>query len=135
MTDRQYSAYRYLSVLWRIDNEIHDKEDELRSIGLVSGVRYDRDNIQTSPTDPMGRVADIIGEIQQELEKYVRTKHKLINQIHGLEDAVYEQILVERFINGHPMRWINKRYDYHKATGYRLFREALDAFAVKYDTK
>lgn len=135
MTDREYGAYIYLSRLWRIDHEIKDKEEELRSIGLVQGVRYDKDTVQTSPSDPMGRVADIIGEIEEEKERYIRVKHQLINEIHSLEDHVYEEILVERFINNRNMKQIRIRKDYSKTTAYRVFLEALDAFADKYGTK
>lgn len=134
MTDREHSAYVYLSRLWSIGRKIRDKEEELRTIGLAQAVCYDRDNVQTSPSDPMERVGDIIDEIREEQVRYVRLQHKLINQIHGLEDAVSEQILVDRFIHNKSMRWINSHYNYHKATGYRLFRKALDDFAVKYDT-
>lgn len=135
MTDREYGAFRYLSRLWRIDHEIKDKEDELRDIGLIQGVRYDRDNVQTSPSDPMARVADVIGEIEEEKERYIRVKHQLINEIHDLEDHVYEQILVERFIQKRSVKQIRIRKDYSKSTAYRLFLEALDAFADKYGNK
>jgi non-homologous end joining protein Ku len=135
VTDREYGAFRYLSRLWRIDHEIKDKEDELRDIGLIQGVRYDRDNVQTSPSDPMSRVADVIGEIEEEKERYIRLKHELINEIHSLEDHVYEQILVERFIQKRSVKQIRIRKDYSRSTAYRLFLEALDAFADKYGNK
>ena len=135
MTDREYSAFRYLSRLWRIDREIRDKEEELRSIGLVQGVRYDRDNVQTSPSDPMGRVSDIIGEIEEEKERYIRIKHQLINEIHGLEDAIYEQYLSDRFIKGWNIRVMTRKYGCHHSTTYRTFCCALDAFADKYANK
>ena len=83
----------------------------------------------------MSRVSDIIGEIEEEKERYIRIKHELINEIHGLEDHVYEQILVERFINGRNMKQIRVRTNLSKTTAYRLFLEALDAFADKYGTK
>lgn len=135
MTDREYSAFRYLSRLRRIDREIRDKEEELRSIGLVQGVRYDRDNVQSSPSDPMARVSDIIGEIEEEKERYIRIKHQLINEIHGLEDAIYEQYLSDRFIKGWNIRAMTRKYGCHHATTYRTFCRALDAFADKYENK
>lgn len=134
MTNKQYRAYKYLSRLWRIDREIRDKEEELYSIGL-SGISYDKDTVQTSPADPMGRIADIISEIQQEKEKYILTKHTLINEIHSLEDKVAEQILHDRFIQNIPMRQISGRYGYSSSTCYRLFCSALDSFADKYGKK
>ena len=135
MTDKQYRAYKYLSRLWRIKREIQDKEDELKSIGLASGIRYDRINVQITPSDPMERVSDLIGEIQQEKETYLRMQHKMINEIHGLEDHVCEQILVDRFIHGRSMKQICIRHNYSSTTGYRLFCKALDTFEKKYGNK
>lgn len=135
MTEKEYSAYKYLSRLWRIKREIKDKEFELWSAGLASGVRYDKDNVQTSPSDPMDKIGDLIDEIRKEQEAYVHLQHTMINQIHGLEDKIYEQILVDRFIQGMSVKQICSRYNYSKMTGYRLFRKALDTFAYKYGTK
>lgn len=135
MTDREYGAFKYLSRLWQIDREIQDKDDELRSIMLGKGVRYDRDNVQTSVSDPMDRVADIIGEIEEEKERYIRIKHQLINEIHGLEDAIYEQYLSDRFIRGWNIRVMTRKYGCHHSTTYRTFCRALDAFADKYANK
>ena len=135
MTDKEYQAYKYLSRLWRIKREIQDKEDELRSACLASGIRYDKLNVQTSPSDPMDKVSDLISDIQTEKEEYLQLQHTMINQIHGLEDHVYEPILVDRFIHNRPVKQICIRHNYPKTTGYRLFLEALDAFSDKYGTK
>lgn len=134
MTNKEYKAFRYLSRLWRIQREIKDKEFELWSAGLASGIRYDKDNVQTSPSDPMDKIGYLIDEIRKEKEQYVRVQHRIINQIHGLEDPVYEQILVDRFIHSMTVKEINVKYGYSKPTGYRLFCKALDAFANKYET-
>lgn len=134
MTNREYKAFRYLSRLWRIQREIKDKEFELWSASLASGIRYDKDNVQTSPSDPMDKIGYLIDEIRKEKEQYVKVQHKMINQIHGLEDPVYEQILVDRFIHGMTVKEINVKNGYSKPTGYRLFRKALDTFANKYET-
>jgi hypothetical protein len=135
MTNKQYKAYRYLSRLWRIKHEIEDKEFELYSARLASAIRYDKDSVQTSQTDPMDVIGDLIDEIREEKEKYARVQHTMINQIHGLEDRVYEQILADRFIRDMSIRQICTKYSYPKPTAYRLFCKALDAFADKYETK
>lgn len=135
MTDREYKAYRYLSRLWRIGREIRDKEEELRTIGLAQAVRYDRDSVQTSPSDPMDKIGDLIDEIREEQTRYVHLQHTLINEIHSLEDAIYEQMLVDRFIYNKSMKWIQSRYNYPKTTCYRTFCKALDTFYDKYQRK
>lgn len=135
MTEKEYSAYKYLSRLWRIQREIKDKEFELWSAGLASGIRYDKDSVQTSPTDPMDNIGNLIDEIRREKEQYVIVQHTMINQIHGLDDRLHEQILVDRFIHDMTIREICIKYNYNKMMGYRLFRKALDAFADKYVTK
>lgn len=132
MTNKQHKAYDYLSRLWRIQREIKDKEFELWSAGLASGIRYDKDNVQTSPKDPMDNVGRLIDEIRREKEKYVKVQHRMINQIHGLEDKVYEQYLSDRFIHSMTIKQMTARYGCHQATAYRTFCKALDAFADKY---
>jgi DNA-directed RNA polymerase specialized sigma subunit len=82
----------------------------------------------------MDKIGYLIDEIRKEQEEYVHLQHTMINQIHGLEDKIYEQILVDRFIQGMSVKQICSRYNYSKMTGYRLFRKALDTFAYKYDT-
>lgn len=135
MTEKQYQAYRYLSRLWRIKREIKDKEDELYSASLTSGIRYDKINVQTSPSDPMDKIGVLVYEIKQEQEKYLHVQHTMINQIHGLENKIYEQILVDRFIKCLTIKQITIRNGYSTPTTYRLFCKALDAFAEKYENK
>ena len=135
MTEKEYSAYKYLSRLWTIQREIKDKEFELWSAGLASGVRYDKDNVQTSPSDPMDKIGYLIDEIQKEKEAYVRLQHTMINQIHGLEDKIYEQYLSDRFIHSMTLKQMTVKYGCHHSTTYRTFRCALDAFAEKYANK
>ena len=135
MTENEYKAYKYLSRLWRIQREIKDKEFELWSAGLASGIRYDKDNVQTSPSDPMDKIGYLIDEIQREKEQYVQLQHQMINKIHGLEDQIYEQYLSDRFIHSMTLRQMTVKYGCHHATTYRTFRRALNAFAEKYANK
>ena len=135
MTSKEHSAYKYLSRLWRIRREIKDKEDELFSISLASGIRYDKINVQTSPMDPMDKIGILVYEIKKEQEKYLHVQHTMINQIHGLEDKIYEQYLSDRFIHGMSIKQMTIRYGCHHATTYRTFCKALDAFADKYANK
>lgn len=135
MTDKQYRAYKYLSRLWRIKREIRDKEDELYSASLASGIRYDKDAVQVSPVDPMDKIAILISDIKEEREEYILLQHKMINQIHGLEDKISEQILADRFIKNRSIREIMRLYGYSKTQAYRQFCQALDSFSEKYGTK
>ena len=135
MTDKQHSVYKYLSRLWRIKREIEDKEFELWSASLASGIRYDKDSVQTSPSDPMDVIGNLIDEIREEKEKYICTQHTIVNEIHGLEDRLYEQYLSDRFIHGISIKQMNARYGGNLATTYRTFCRALDAFADRYANK
>ena len=135
MTDKEYAAYKYLSRLWRIKREIRDKEDELYSASLASGIRYDKDAVQVSPVDPMDKIAVLISDIKEERETYLMLRHNMINQIHGLEDKISEQMLSDRFIKGRSIREIMGLYGYSKTQAYRLFCKALDSFSEKYGTK
>ena len=132
MTDKQHRAYKYLSRLWRIRREIEDKEFELYSAGLASGIRYDKDSVQTSPTDPMDRIGERVDEIREEKEKYIRIQHQIVNEIHGLEDKLYEQILSDRFVRGLTIKEIMIKNNHPSSSAYRLFCQALDSFSDKY---
>ena len=134
MTDKEYKAFKYLSRLWGIQRKIKDKEFELWSAGLASGIRYDKDTVQTSPSDPMDNIGRLIDEIRAEQQAYIALQHKLINQIHSIEDNLYEEILVDRFIHSMSMKQICVKHNYSKMSAYRLFRKALNAFAEKYVT-
>jgi hypothetical protein len=132
MTEKQHQAFKYLSRLWRIEQEIKDKEFELWSASLASGIRYDKESVQTSASDPMDKIGNLIDEIRREREAYINYQHIMINQIHNLKDGVCEQMLVDRFVRKMTIKQIMTRYGYTSATAYRLFCQSLDVFADTY---
>ena len=45
------------------------KHDELESCLLPGAIRYDRDKVQTSPDDIMGRILAEVNELEQRMEQ------------------------------------------------------------------
>lgn len=114
---RILTSYRYcLDKEARINQQIEELETRL----MPSAIRYDKDKIQTSPIDPMIKIATEIADLQKELEEAMvqcrascATATKLIN---SLDDGTYDggkmaDILTMRWIKGKS--WNQIAYDMH----------------------
>lgn len=101
-------AKEYLQQLQRLDVLITQKIEELDDLHLksrsISGVDYSKENVQTSFSgnapfvEIIERIADIEAEINNEIDKFVNSKHKIINQIQGLRSCIYIEILYKRYV-------------------------------------
>lgn len=101
-------AKDYLLQLQRLDTVISQKIKELADLRTMStGVGctdYSKDRVQTSlSTDApfakiVNRIADLNDEINQEIDTFTDEKHKIINQIQGLQDSKHIDILYKRYV-------------------------------------
>ena len=102
------TAKEYLSQLRRLNVVINNKIkelDELRSVsGCVSGIDYSADKVQVSPKaggsfeEVIEKIIELEEEINTEIDGYVHTKHKVINQINSLCDYRYAELLYKRYV-------------------------------------
>jgi hypothetical protein len=101
------TAKQYLSRVRILDIKINNKISELsmlksKSTSLQAVVIND-DKVQTSPAlDRLGNdVSDILEleeEIHKEIKRYNDLKHKIINEIHSLNNRLYIEILYKRYV-------------------------------------
>ena len=101
-------AKEYLKKLKRLDTVITQKIcelDDLRSMSTgIGGIDYSKDRVQTSPSADapfakiVNRIADLNDEINQEIDTFTDEKHKIINQIQGLQDSKHIDILYKRYV-------------------------------------
>ena len=101
------TAKQYLSRVRILDIKINNKISELsmlksKSTSLQAVVIND-DKVQTSPAlDRLGNdVTDILTleeEIHKEIKVYNELKHKIINEIHSLNNRLYIEILYKRYV-------------------------------------
>ena len=99
MTAKEYlSQYRAAQV--KIEHREKQLADFEASIGL-SGINLS-EKVQTSPRDSLSedvaRAVDIEAEIRAEKLKLEELKHKIIGEIHQLENPVFVAILFKRYV-------------------------------------
>ena len=126
------TAKQYLSRVRILDIKINNKMSELsmlksKSTSLQAVVIND-DKVQTSPAlDRLGNdVSDILEleeEIRQEIKRYNDLKHKIINEIHSLNNRLYIEILYKRYVEfksleeiavemSYSYQWIKSNHGY-----------------------
>lgn len=101
-------AKEYLQQLRRLDTVIDQKIrelDELRTRSTrISSMDYSIERVQTSPSGDapyaktVHRMIDLNEEINREIDDFVDRKHKIINQIQGLDNPNYIKLLFKRYV-------------------------------------
>ena len=126
------------SFLYRVKREfweIQVKEMQLAQIRatlLPSGIRYDIDKVQTSPTDPMSRIMARIDEMSRDVEKDLarlradrRKAQDMINQLENpLERTVLNAYFLTPGIN--RMDDVAEMMCYSPRQVYRIYEDAIN---------
>lgn len=122
-------TYDFLMQIRRKEIIIRRKEtqrDELRACLLPGAVRYDRDKVQSTPTDKMSDVMARVDELDREIEQLRREKAALVieisDAIEKLEDDNEKTVLTEFYIARAPMTQaadainysVRRAYDFRK---------------------
>lgn len=122
-------TYDFLMQIRRKEIIIRRKEiqrDELRACLLPGAVRYDRDKVQSTPTDKMSDVMARVDELDREIEQLRREKATLVieisDAIEKLEDDNEKTVLTEFYIARAPMTQaadainysVRRAYDFRK---------------------
>ena len=141
-------AKEYLQQLQRLDTVINQKIKELDGLRLESqstrGIDYSKERVQTSPSGDApfvnltGRILGLEAEIDREIDNFVDKKHQIINQIQGLSNATYIQVLFKRYVEFKRLEVIavemNFTYGYIKHLhGYAL--QDFEGKVLKDDTQ
>jgi len=101
------TAKEYLSQIKLLDRKIEQRiqqAEELRRIAYgLRSPEIKQDAVQTSPEgDPIGnaviRYVDVETEIDTMVDRYVNLKHKIIGEIHELEDPRMIDLLYLRYV-------------------------------------
>ena len=122
----------------RLAQSTADQIDDLRNqIGGLSAIAYDRDRVQTSPSN---RMEQLIPKLIRLEEKYARNLAryntevlKRTKQIEGLDNPLHVSILTMRYVR--DMKWEEiaeeTTYTFRHVT--RVHGEALQAFGRLYN--
>lgn len=133
------TAKEYLSQYRTAEIKIEHREKqlaELRATLCAAGINLS-EKVQTSPKDSMSedvaRVIDLEAEIRAEKLRLEEFKHKIINEIHMLDNPLYISILHKRYVECKNLWDISQESDtqYDYAHMRHLHGYALQAFADK----
>lgn len=135
------SAKQYLKQLEVLDIQINDDIATLSDMKMnalsVGGIDYSKDRVQTSMTgDKLCK--DVVKytmfdqHINNEIDKFVDAKKRIIAEIRGLHDKNYIQILTKVYVQFKTVKVasqeMNKSYSYTV----ELHKKALAAFEKTY---
>lgn len=129
MTD---SVYQLLYEPRRIDQQIGRINAKIRSLRdslALSGVRYDIDRVQSSPSDRMSAVIAEIDALEHRRDELIDSRMQAVEAIetavNGLEDDVEKTVLYMQYIGCESMDEIADEMHYSRRSAYRLRAQAL----------
>ena len=123
--------------------EIIHLEELIKSaeMGLLpSGIRYDRDKVQTSPSDTMSAVLSKAADMQNELESSIaKLQDRRIEAeklIRTLENSDEREVLRYYYLdtfNGRPLTWeqVSNRMNFNLRWVHRIHDRAITALVEK----
>ena len=101
--------YDYLGSIRKIDSKIvrlQLQHDELESCLLPKAITYDSDKVQTSPDDPMSRIASEVLDLEKEIQMLRIRKARRVKEISvaitKLDDDIDQIILTAFYIGRLP---------------------------------
>ena len=120
-------TYDFLMQIRRKEIIIRRKEtqrDELRACLLPGAIRYDRDRVQSTPTDKMADVIVRVDELDREIEQLRREKASLVieisDAIETLKDDYERTVLTEFYIARAPMTEVADAINYSVRRAYHF---------------
>lgn len=135
-------AKDYLLQLQRLDTAIGQKIKELTNLRTMStgvgGIDYSKDRVQASPSADapfvkiVNRIADLDDEINREIDTFADEKHKIINQIQGLQDSKHIDILYKRYVEFKRLEVVAVEMGYTYQYARELHGYALQEFERTY---
>ena len=121
----------------KIDQKLKQKED-LRQITQATGaLDYSKDRVQTSPSgdalsNAVIKYLSLEEEIDRQIDQFVDLKNQIINQIQGLKDVNYVQVLFKRYVEYKKLEVIAVEMDYTYPYVRALHGYALQEFERTY---
>lgn len=133
MTAKEYlSQYRVLKI--KLQHKQQELE-EFRYMLISAGINLGEEKVQTSPQDSLCQAVvtmlDMEAEIKEETAELVTLKHRILSEIHQLENPLFVQILYKRYIECKSLWEISEEINYAYRHIKRLHGHALQEFYRK----
>ena len=129
----------YLRQLRRLELYIEQRQEELNRLRELIGshaIDYG-ERVQTSPSadsipNEVIRRAELEADISRKIERFLQLKHKIINEIQSLDNAVYASILYKRYVEYKSLEEIAVEMNYSYIHIKRLHGYALLEFKKRF---
>ena len=108
-------------------------QTESAAINMV--VPTDREPVQTSPSDKMGKLMSEWADYDTEVEKLVKALKEMTAQVNSISGEYSSAVLYRRYCYKQNMREIEREMNLSRSTLYRIHRAALAEFEKKYQAE
>lgn len=134
------TAKEYLSEVQKLQNDIELEQRELQSVRdaatrittSYSGVKVQSNSHYDKVADNATKIADLESEIVTDIEQLFALKHRIINQIQGLGNINYVNVLYFRYVELNDFFTIAEQMNYTYQHVVFLHGKALKAFEKQY---
>lgn len=134
------TAKEYLSEVQKLQNDIELEQRELQSVRdaatrittSYSGVKVHSNSHYDKVADNATKIADLESEIVTDIEQLFALKHRIINQIQGLGNINYVNVLYFRYVELNDFFTIAEQMNYTYQYVVFLHGKALKAFEKQY---
>lgn len=133
-------AKEYLKQVKLLDVKIRQKKIELAGLKedatCTGAFDYSAEKVQTSAkadsmSNKVAKYVDLEKEIHEDIERFTELKHKVIGQIHMLDDITYMEILFKKYIEYKTLKDIAVEMKYSYGRTKHIHGFALEAFRIK----
>lgn len=132
-------TYAFLNSVRHMEAEIIKaqlKHDELQSCLLPKAITYDKDAVQTSPSDPMLAIASQVVDLEAEIRQMKQLKAQRIVEINNavamLDDDTEQMILLGFYVGRLPAKKISALVHYSPSAVYKLKYRAVKHLSEKW---
>ena len=134
------TAKEYLSEVQKLQNDIELEQRELQSVRdaatrittSYSGVKVQSNSHYDKVADNATKIADLESEIVTDIEQLFALKHRIINQIQGLGNINYVNVLYFRYVELNDFFTIAEQMNYTYQYVVFLHGKVLKAFEKQY---
>lgn len=136
MSESTATVKMYLNQLRTLEAVISARKRQLdrlrRERVYISGVRYDKDTVQSGdvadPNRASDRLLDLELEIARKVETAVGIRENIIREVERLDNPLYVSLLLRRYVDGMRFEEIACEMGYSYGHVTHLHGEALQAF-------
>lgn len=137
------TAKEYLGQIRKLEANVIARVHELQQVQqaatYLTGINYDSVRVQTSKTTTgfptSEQLADMELDIERKIRELAETRHQIIEQIEALDNPLYVQVLVERYVKHRKFEDIVDIMNYSYPYVIQLHGQALMEFTRKHHIK